>query len=159
MGETLSRAAMGLGAGRRDLQFVSFYLGQHQFAVDVDDVFGIYHELPLIPVPDYSDYVDGEIQVSELRIPVVNSRRYAGMEEQATDKHNPWVVAVNQPGGPIGITVDRVSEVIRLEARQIEDHSGGSNLPWDDYVLAFAQYQGRRLLFPEISRIIQDAFH
>lgn len=159
MGETTqTRASFGMGAGRRDLQLVSFFIANHQFAVDVDDVFGIYHGLPLIPAPDYSDYVDGEIQVSELRIPVVNLRRFADLPELACDKGTPWVVAINQPGGPIGLTVDKVSEVIRLEPQQIEDLDSTEDLPLSDYVSAFANYHSRKLLLPDISRLIQNAF-
>jgi purine-binding chemotaxis protein CheW len=160
MGQTIqTRTAHGLGAGRRDIQLVSFYLANHQYAVDVDDVFGIYHGLPLIPAPDYSDFVDGEIQVADQRIPVVNTRRYTGLPEAVADKGAPWVVTINQPGGPIGLTVDRVSEVIRLETRQIEEYASAPATPAGNYITAFARYQGRDLLLPDISRFIQDAFH
>lgn len=156
---THTRAAFNLNTGRRDLQLVSFYVGPHQFGVDVDDVFGIYHGLPLIPSVDYSDVVDGEILASDQRIPVVNFRRYAGMPESKTDKGTPWVIAINQPGGPIGLTVDRVTEVIRLEARDLRDYETPPQLPAGDYITSYARYQERDLLLPDISRLIQDAFH
>ena len=156
MNSTHAAAAFGVGMGRGDLQLVTFYMDGHQFAVDVDDVFGIYHGLPLIPTPDLAACMDGEIQVSDQRIPVVNLRRFAGLPEAQAEGTN-WVVAMTQPGGPVGLAVDRVAEVVRLEPRALAAAHGQVDAPVGEYIQATAGYHGRTLLLPDVSRLIQDA--
>ncbi|MBI5058752.1 chemotaxis protein CheW [candidate division KSB1 bacterium] len=159
MNTTFAAAGFGVGTGRGDLQLVTFYFCGHQYALDVDDVYGIYHGLPLIPLPDLSVNIDGEIQVSDQRIPVVNLRRFADLPEAATTNFSSWVVAVNQPGGPVGIAVDRVAEVVRLEPRSLAGVDGSLKAPIGSYIQATAGYHGRTLLLPDVSRLIQDAMN
>jgi chemotaxis signal transduction protein len=159
MNSTHTAASFGLGTGRSDLQLVTFYLSGHQFALDVDDVYGIYHGLPQIPTPDLSSYIDGEIQVSDQRIPVVNLRRLAELDEPTADHSTTWVIAINQPGGPVGIAVDRVAEVVRLTARDLRTVDEIPAVPVGEYILSAANYHGRTLWIPDASRLVQSAMN
>jgi chemotaxis signal transduction protein len=159
MNSSYAAAAFGVGMGRSDLQLVSFYLNGYQFAVDVDDVYGIYHGLPIIPTPDLSTNIDGEIQVSDQRLPVLNLRRFVGIGADSAMTGCTWVVAINQPGGPVGIAVDRVAEVVRLEPQSLTQVEEALAVPAGEYIQATASYHGRTLLLPDINRLIQDAMN
>lgn len=150
-------AAAGLGAGRADLQLVTFYLESHQFAVDVDDVFGIYSGVSIIPTPDLGNHIDGELLVCDQRIPVLNLRRFSGLSTTRPDRVPTWILAVNAPGGPVALLVDKVTEVVRLEPRSLNQLPEGLVAPVSEYVSAAANHQGRKLLLVDLRRLLQDA--
>jgi purine-binding chemotaxis protein CheW len=145
-----------VGSAQSDLRFVAFALGEHDYGINVGEIFGIYRGLPVTPVPNTSLFVEGEIQLANRRVPVVNLRRFAGMTEVTTDPESRWILIVNNSGGPVGLIVDRVMEVVRLTESNL-------NLPDDvppqvsDYISAMASYRGHRLFLPDLGRLLYDA--
>jgi purine-binding chemotaxis protein CheW len=146
-----------VGAGSPDLQLVSFALGDKDFGVDVTDVFGIYHGLAVIPTPDAPAFMDGEVQLADRRIPVVNLRRFAGMSESHPESGRRWILMVSNPQGPVGLVVDKVSEVIRLTPQTLTPMDDDEVNPVANYVVAVANHHGRNLYLPDFSRLIYDA--
>lgn len=157
MSTTLCQNRAAVGRAGRDLQFVSFTLGEQVYAVDVVDVYGIYHGLPLIPNPDSPVYLDGEVQIANRRIPVVNLRRFAGMTDSTAEKTPRWILMINQPGGPVGLIVDRVSEVVRLTPACLIEPEATDQSPVGGYVNAMANHQGRCMWLPDMNRLLRDA--
>ncbi len=146
----------GIGSGSRECRLVSFTLADRHYGIDVDDVFGIYHGNPLIPTPELSEFVDGEVHVSGQRVPVLNLRRFLGLDE-STKSHNPWILTVNQPGGPVGLAVDRVNEVVRLEANDLQKVDDSLHVPMSEYITERAHQNGRWLFIPDMNRLLRDA--
>lgn len=157
MSTTLSRSRGAVGSSRCDLQFVSFVLGDADYGVNVSDVYGIYHGLPLIPNPDWPSMLEGEVQLADRRIPVVNLRRFAGMADAQEADSAPWIVMVNDDCGPVGFVVDRVTEVVRLAERSLETPHDVSTCPVSDYLIAVARHRGRPMLLPDWNRLLHDA--
>lgn len=159
MGTTLCQNKAAVGRAGREMQFVSFMLGDQSYVVDVADVYGIYHGLPLIPSPDSPAFLDGEVQIANRRIPVVNLRRFAGMADVTADKTPRWILMINQPGGPVGLIVDRVSEVLRLAPANLTEPDSAEQSPVGDYVQAAVNHQGRSMWLPDMNRLLHDAVH
>jgi chemotaxis signal transduction protein len=140
------------------MRLVSFSVGATDYGVDVADIHGIYHGLPLIPTPDgNTPFVDGEVQLADQRIPVVNLRRFSGLDAPAAPAAPGWIVMVEDVHGPIGFAVDKVTEVIRLTAADLAPASPPEHAPLADYIVAVAAYRGRPLLLPDLGRLVHDA--
>ena len=157
MATTVTRQRNAVGRGSRELQFVSFALGEQAYGVDVADVHGIYHGLPIIPNPDNQPYLDGDVQLADQRIPVINLRRFAGMTEAHNLTTPRWIVMVEAVGGPIGLVVDRVIEVLRVEASSIAPPADNTTSPVRDYIMAVANHNGRTMFLPDFTRLVHDA--
>jgi len=152
---TLAKSVGRVGANRDKLNFVTFLLGEENFAVSVGDVYGIYHGLPVIPNPDGPPYLEGEVQFKDRRVPVVNLRRFAGMSEPC-DHHGRWIILIHDSSGPVGVVVDHVTEVIRLKPGGLEPAPDNLAGPVSDYITAVVRYQGQSMLVPDFNRLIHD---
>ncbi len=157
MSTTLTRSRGTVGSSRSDLQFVSFVIGDADYGVNVSDVYGIYHGLPLIPNSDWPSILEGEVQLADRRIPVVNLRRFAGLADTVETDSASWIVMVNDQRGPVGFVVDRVTEVVRLAERSLETPHDVGPCPVSDYLIAVARHRGRPMLLPDWNRLLHDA--
>jgi purine-binding chemotaxis protein CheW len=160
MSSTRLKSPGVVGSGRRELQFVAFSVGDYDYGINVSDVYGIYHYLPMIPLADAPDYMDGEVQVSNQRVPVVNLQRFAGMPRSGSGNSASWIVMVQNSQGPVGLAVDHVNEVVRLTPQnfygvppRLDQHPAAA------YIEAVVQHRGRNLLLPNIQRLIHDAIN
>lgn len=157
MANTVTRQRHAVGRGSRDLHFVSFALGEHAYGVDVADIHGIYHGLPIIPNPDNQPFLEGDVQLANQRIPIINLRRFAGLSDMPSCASPCWIVMVDAIGGPVGFVVDQVIEVLRLDASSIEPPADTAASPVRDYITAVANHNGRTMYLPDITRLLHDA--
>lgn len=159
MAITATQRSSAVGRGSRELQFVSFALGSQDFGVDVADIHGIYHGLPIIPNPDTPQFLEGEVQLADRRVPVLNLRRFAGLTDSSEATTPRWILMVNYTSGPVGLVVDRVIEVIKLQPSSLEPPPEAGASPVGDYIVAVANNNGRNLYLPDLSRLLHDAIH
>jgi purine-binding chemotaxis protein CheW len=159
MAITATRRSSAVGRGSRELQFVSFALGDQDFGVDIADIHGIYHGLPIIPNPDTPQFLEGEVLLADQRVPIVNLRRFAGMSDLPEQASSRWILIVNDTSGPVGLVVDRVIEVLKLQPSSLEPPSEATISLVGDYIVAVANHNGRNLYLPDLSRLLHDAVH
>jgi purine-binding chemotaxis protein CheW len=157
MTTTITPRRSVVGQGSRELQFVSFALGEQSYGVEVADVHGIYHGLPIIPNPDTPPFLEGEVQLAGRRVPVINLRRFAGMADIPDRALARWIVMINNPAGPVGLLVDRVIEVLKLRASTLKPPAGTATSPVSDYIVAVANHDGGTMYLPDFTRLLQDA--
>ncbi|MFZ5432403.1 MAG: chemotaxis protein CheW [Calditrichota bacterium] len=143
-----------MGSNQENLSFVSFALGEDDYAINVGEVYGIYHGLPVIPNPDGPAFLEGDVQFRDVRVPIVNLRRFAGMSDSRQTGR--WILMVNNSGGPVGLVVDRVMEVVKLKPDSLQPAPDGINGPVSDYITAIADHHGRSMFVPDFNRLIHD---
>ena len=156
MSSTAIRSSSRVGSHPENLSFVSFVLGDNNFVINVSDVHGIYHGLSIIPNPDGPSFLEGDVQFGEQRIPVVNLRRFAGMSDCDDCSSGQWILMLHDHNGPVGLVVDRVTEVVKLKPESLKPTPDDLNGPVSDYISAVAEYQGRSMLVPDFNRLLHD---
>ena len=143
-----------VSSGPRDLQLVTFRIGDYEFGADVSDVQGIYHGLPMIPTPDAPDVIAGDVQICGERISVLNlSRLYASSEGRASEW---WIIVLNLLGGPVGLKVDKVTEVVKLSVSAMAAIPQPESHPLHNYVRAVAQHQGRTIRVVDFTAMLKE---
>jgi purine-binding chemotaxis protein CheW len=157
MSRVAAQSRGAIGTGRRDLQFVTFVLCEKEYAVAVADVHGIYHGLPLIPSSDSVPFMEGEVQLVDQRVSVLSLRRFAGLSDVSDVRQPGWIVVVNHAGHPLGVAVDRVTEVLQLTPQNLEPPTGAESTPVADYIVAVVRLNGRAIFLPDFSRLLHDA--
>lgn len=104
---------------QQERELVTFFLGEEEFGLDIMDVQEIVRLPEMTEIPRAPGYVEG---ISNLRgnvLPVINTRhRFSMQHAEPTDQTR--VVVVDLNGRNVGLVVDAVSEVMRIEAQQIE---------------------------------------
>jgi chemotaxis signal transduction protein len=143
--------------GKSELRLVSFQVAGTDYGVEVGEVVGIYNGLATIPTPDMPPYMDGEIVLNKQRVPVLSLRRFVGLADFAAPLVNRWIVVFEHASGPVGMTVDNVTEVFKLTADALTPVTVTTQDPVQDYVTTMAHAGEVDLMLPDFSRLIYDA--
>ena len=149
--------SLGAPAARRDTgaqgeKFLSFFLGDEEYGVEILKVHEIIGMLPITRVPRTPDFVRGVINLRGKVIPIVDLRRKFGMPEAGRAEN--CIIVVQVRGVSIGIVVDRVSEVLSIAAEQIEGTPSFGSEVDTDYLLGLAKTDGRVRLLLDIERVL-----
>ncbi len=115
---TESEDLMTLEDTQKD-KYLSFNLGNSEYVIPIHYVLEIIGLQPITRVPDVPDYVKGVINIRGKVIPVVDLRQRFGLEERAYDDRT-CIIIVRIEEMQVGLIVDTVDEVLKIESQQIE---------------------------------------
>ncbi|MEQ8174299.1 MAG: chemotaxis protein CheW [Syntrophomonadaceae bacterium] len=107
-----------------ELQLVTFNLGDESFGLDIMTVQEIIRAPQITKVPRSPVYVDGVTNLRGHILPVIDSRTKFGMPKIECDQST-RVIVVDVNGRQIGLNVDSVSEVLRVDGKSIEPAPAG----------------------------------
>jgi chemotaxis signal transduction protein len=137
----------------RELHLVTFRLDGWEYAVEVNDICGIYHGLAIIPTPDDSELLEGEVHLFAHRIPVINLRRVLNLGDRPSGPV--WLLVLYQAGKQVGLLVDSVVEVLRLQSNALQPCDGTSHQnPASDFVTASVSHKERTIYLPDLQRLL-----
>jgi len=102
-----------------EMQLVTFVLGQENFGIDIMNVQEIIRIPSITVVPQAPPYVEGVTNLRGEILPVLDTRVKFGMEQAERDVSS-RVIVVDVQGKKVGLSVDEVSEVLRVESNRIE---------------------------------------
>ena len=107
-----------------DKEFLTFILDNEEFGVDILSVKEIRVWTPVTEIPDTPDYLKGVINLRGVIIPIVDLRQR--FNKSAKDYSATTVVIVlrtevNDKEQMVGIVVDAVSEVYKVEPKDIRE--------------------------------------
>ena len=104
-------------SGGEDLQLVVFQAGVQDFALEISQVERILRYEAPVGLPDSADFLEGVMPHADGMMPVVDLRRRMGLEATVDDDTRTMIVEAGEQR--IGVVVDRVLEVIRVEVATI----------------------------------------
>lgn len=107
-------------AGADSKQFVVFKLGEEEYGIDVSLVREIHIMDEITRVPRSAAHIEGVMNLRGRLLTVVNLRKRFGMGQPSTDSSQQKIVVVDAPEAPVGLMVDEVTEVARVENDAIE---------------------------------------
>lgn len=97
-----------------DVQVVTFTLNSQEFAFDILQVERILRYEEPARVPSAPDYLEGIIRFEGSPVPVVDLRKRLGLDAQVRDETR--LIVLNLESERIGVIVDAVREVLRVDA-------------------------------------------
>ncbi len=101
-------------------QLVAFYVANEEFGVDINRVNGIIKLDKVTRIPNSEVYVEGVINLRGKIIVVINLAKKLHLPEKAADKST-RIIVVEVKDDLIGMIVDSVSEVLRMEKDKISE--------------------------------------
>jgi purine-binding chemotaxis protein CheW len=149
-------------ADSRAGKYLTFCLGSEEFAIQVVRVREIMGVQEITGVPQTPGYVKGVINLRGRVIPVVDLRLKFGLPELEYTQRTCIVVVQIKLAGveglaghlQIGAIVDAVTEVVTVQAGDIEntpDFGGGVAIP---YLLGMAKIKGKVKILLDINRVL-----
>lgn len=99
---------------------VGFTVGTEEFCVDILKVQEIIRMMEITKIPNAPDYAKGVINLRSRVIPVIDFRKRFNLPEALEDnEESRRIVVVDINGTTIGLIVDQVSHVIKLENESV----------------------------------------
>jgi purine-binding chemotaxis protein CheW len=144
---------------QRTGKYLTFHLGNEEFAIQVLRVREIMGIQEITAVPQTPSYVKGVINLRGKVIPVVDLRLKFGLAElEYTQRTCIIVVQIESDSGKlmIGVIVDAVSEVLTLQPGDIEDTPDFGNGVATPYLLGMAKIKGKVKILLDIDMVLSS---
>ncbi len=137
-----------------DNTYVTFRVGEQEYAVPVAVVTEIVRVPRIYAVPDVPAHIRGVINLRGKVIPLLDVRSRFGLDGAALDDRT--VVVVLEIGDAFtGLVVDAVSEVVELPPDAVDGRANGSARPG---VVSRAARRGERVTFVlDVNTLLADA--
>lgn len=100
-------------------QVVSFKLGAEEYGITILDVQEVILMGEITQVPQVPDFVRGLINLRGSVIPIIDLRARFDMEVTDPNEHT-RIIVVNAKSATVGLIVDSVEKVLRINESQIE---------------------------------------
>ena len=100
-------------------KFLTFVLSGEEYGIEIRHVTEIIGIQNITEVPDMPHYIKGVINLRGKVIPVMDVRLRFGVEERAYDDRT-CIIVINIDEQPVGLIVDRVSEVLDIPKSEVE---------------------------------------
>lgn len=136
------------------LQLVGFHLGSEEFGVDIAGVQEIVRMREITQVPRAPEFVEGVVNLRGKIIPVLDLRKRFRLPAGEETK-NTRIVVATVAGRTVGIIVDAVSEVLRVDASAIDPTPEMVASRIDStFLTGIAKLEGRLLIMLDLDRIL-----
>lgn len=137
-----------------ELQLVVFRLAREEYGLPITRVQEINRLAPITKLPQTPPFMEGIINLRGRIIPVIDLRKRFQLEvTEHTDNTRIIIVEVN--GQTIGVIVDAVQEVVRLEQEQIEPPPPSFVLD-AQYIHGVGKVDGRLLILLNINAVLSS---
>ncbi len=138
-------------------KYLTFSLGREGFGIQIQQVREIIKYIEVAAVPRASHYVKGIVNLRGQVISVVDLRSKFRMPEHPLTDENCIVVVDVQAEGrtiPVGVVIDKVSEVLQIDEANIEDPPAFGELAESDFTLGMGKTGKSVKILPDIDRVI-----
>lgn len=102
------------------LKFVTFGLGSERFAVPIGKVREVIAKYEVVPLPNMPDFIEGIISLRGDIVPVVDMRKRFEITATKEGTEENRVIVLDMDEVPVGIEVDVVHEVLKINEDDIE---------------------------------------
>src|ERR671937_1812199 len=140
-------------AGGEERQLVVFQLGAELYGVEISRVHEIIRLQAVTRVPRAPSFVEGVINLRGKVIPVVHLRRRFGLPT-AEHTRSSRIVVVELSDHVVGIIVDGVSEVLRVNTATIEPPSPVVAGIDSEYLHGIAKLPERLVILLDLDRVL-----
>ncbi len=134
-------------------QVVRFMIAGESFGVDIGRV----HEIVTVPeitkVPDTPDFLEGIINLRGKIISVMDLRKKLRLDGAQRSKKN-RILVTEMDGKVVGLIVDEVSEVLRINPDRIEPPPEMVSSVGAEYVTGVGRLEDRIILLLDLGKVL-----
>jgi len=157
LAETMDQAVRVMAD--KEGKYLTFSLADEEYGIGILKIKEIIGMMPITTVPQTPEFVKGVINLRGKVIPVIDLRLRFGMDAiDYTERTCIIVVEIDGSAGTvqIGIVVDAVSEVLNVNAEDVEETpTFGAKLN-TDYILGMAKMEGGVKILLDIDQVLSE---
>ena len=139
------------------LHMVGFSVGTSEFCLDILAVQEIIRMVEITKIPNAPDFVEGIINLRGKVIPIIDFRKRCNLHDEAEcSSEHQRIIVVGIGTKTIGLVVDRVSQVIKLDGNQISsapDVTKGFN---SDFISGVGKSGDKLLILLDIGKLFSQ---
>jgi purine-binding chemotaxis protein CheW len=135
-------------------EFLMFVVGGELFGIELTGIKEILSPPPITPVPRSSREILGVCSVRGLLVTVLCLRRKLRLAEMATGRRSRILLTTSQSGETMGLLVDEVRQVVRLQASEIEAAAGTLGSDASEHVVGVARPPGSFVVLLDLRAIL-----
>jgi len=136
------------------IEFLVFQLGKEEYAIDILKIQEIRQYEGVIPIANSPKFIPGVITINDAVIPLIDMRRMFNLENNENNKLTMAIILNLSLNRVIGIIVDSVYDVIKLEPLQIKSTPEFVTTIHNEYIQGIAMFDGRALIILDIEKIL-----
>ena len=136
-------------------QVVTFQLSNEHYGINIQNVQEIILIGQITSIPEVPSFVEGLINLRGKVIPVIDLRRRFGLTAGDYGE-NTRIIVTNTSQRTIGLVVDEVHEVLRLDGDQIEPLPEGLTNVDAAYITGVVKLENRILILLDVEVVISD---
>ncbi|MEX2479044.1 MAG: chemotaxis protein CheW [Gracilimonas sp.] len=155
MQETLvkEKEAVENGTELKGGKFLSFFLGEEEYAIEILKVQEIIGLMPITPVPKMPSYIRGVLNLRGKIVPVMNLRLRFGLQA-VEDTDETCVIVVQDRQYLMGVLVDKVSEVADIMDAQIEEVPSFGVAANSDYLAGIGKVKESVKMIVDVHKVV-----
>jgi purine-binding chemotaxis protein CheW len=136
-------------------KFLSFFLGQEEYAIEILKVQEIIGLMAITPVPRMPEYIRGVLNLRGKIVPVMNLRSRFGLP-MVDDTEETCIIVVQDEQYLMGIVVDKVSEVADIKGEDIEEVPSLGAGSQADYLSGIGKSKDRVKMLVDVHEVLFD---
>ena len=136
-------------------QLVIFDLADEYYGVDIAAVDSIIETQTITAVPRSPEFVEGVTNLRGVVLPVIDLRKRFGLESSELTKQT-RIVVVEIDGMAVGMVVDAVTEVIRIQEESIEALSPIITTVDSSFLTGVAKVDERLIILLDLKQILSS---
>ncbi len=133
-------------------EFLTFRLGQEEYAIDILQVREIRASEPVTRIADAADFVLGVINLRGVIVPILDLRMKFKLD--CTNDASTVVIILSIEGRLTGVVVDAVSDVVSLPPEQIRPTPQLNGSIDSTFIRGIAPVEGRMLIVADIAALL-----
>jgi len=138
-------------------KYLTFLLGEEEYAISIRDVREIIGIMDITDIPDTPAFFKGVINLRGKIIPVIDLRIKFGMEERKYTKKTCIIIMeilVQDAKKLVGVIVDTVSEVLGIHMEDIEQANNGAKCLEDEFFTGLAKVKNKVIIILDVVKIL-----
>ncbi|WP_138430805.1 chemotaxis protein CheW [Fodinibius saliphilus] len=136
-------------------KFLTFFLGEEEYAIEILKVQEIIGLMSITPVPKMPSYIRGVLNLRGKIVPVMNLRTRFGLNE-IEDTDETCIIVIQDEEYLMGVLVDKVSEVVDIETGNIEDVPSVGAGEQSEYLAGIGKVDESVKMIIEVRKVLFD---
>ena len=137
----------------KHFQLVVFRVGKELYGIGIDSVYEIIKVPDITAMPDAPDFFEGVINLRGKIIPVIDLRKRLRLQKVEKNRSSRILITDNQ-GRLVGLLVDSVSEVLKLNPEAIEEPPQMIAAIGIEYITGVAKVAGRLVTLMDLAKVL-----
>ena len=134
-------------------QLVVFRIGKEFYGIGIEVVHEIIKVPDITAMPDAPDFFEGVINLRGKIIPVIDLRKRLRLKGSEKNRSSRILITENQ-GRLVGILVDSVTEVLKLNPDAIEEPPQMISAIGIEYITGVAKITGRLVTLMDLAKVL-----